>query len=461
MIYLFHSFEFWIFFFLIFLIYWILPQKYRNATLLLGSYIFYSSWNLKLLSLILISTLTDYICGLKIYSEENNKKRRFYLTISIITNLSLLGFFKYFNFFIENFIFLLNSLGFQANISTLQIILPVGISFYTFQTLSYTIDIYRKKIKPTKNIIDFALFVTFFPQLIAGPIERAKRLIPILKEKKYFKDINFKSAFYFIIWGLFQKIIIADNLARFVNDSFANPSNTALLAAIAFCFQIYCDFAGYSNIARGLGLCFGIKLSKNFDIPYLSQTPSEFWRRWHITLSSWVKDYIYIPLGGNRGKLLGASTILITMGLMGLWHGAAWNFVLWGISWGLITMVYRLFHKYFSIFNLRRWMILPRILIFMPLIIITFTLFRSESINHFILMVSKFSLNYFISVQNISILFLIVIIIFYDIIRYIKNDELFITKYNFYILSLFYIFLFVLFVHFYSAENPAFIYFQF
>jgi len=276
--------------------------------LLVASYIFYGAWDWRFLFLIFASTVIDYFCGLKIYNTQNPEKRKIFVTISIISNLSFLGFFKYFDFFTFNLQRLFAYFNFSIDPMFLKIVLPVGISFYTFQTMSYTIDIYRRKMEPTNKFFDFALFVAFFPQLVAGPIERAKRLLPQILSPRQVTLGKFYEGCYLIFWGLFMKIFIADNLAKIVNPVYGGPPPyngvDVLLASYAFAFQIFCDFAGYSNIARGLGKCMGFNIMINFNLPYIATNPSEFWQRWHISLSTWLRDYLYIPLGGNRkGKL--------------------------------------------------------------------------------------------------------------------------------------------------------------
>ena len=305
MIYLFHSTDFIIFFVGIFCLYWLSSHRYRNVILLIASYLFYISWDWRFLGLLLISTGIDYYCGIRLGQEENVKKRRGYLLLSIVVNLSLLGFFKYFNFFTENLIALLSHLGLAFNYTTLHIILPVGISFYTFQTLSYTFDVYKRRMGPTRNIIDFALFVSFFPQLIAGPIERAVDLIPKLTAKKQFKNIPYKTAFYLFMYGAFTKVVIADHVGLIADSVFKEaspPGSLVVLGVLAFALQIYCDFSGYSNMARGIAYFLGVELSVNFNLPYFSIKPSEFWKRWHITLSSWVQDYH--PAWGEQSSIL-------------------------------------------------------------------------------------------------------------------------------------------------------------
>ena len=346
---LFNSTIFFIFLGVILPIFYALPtKKSKNIHLLISSYIFYGYWDWRFCFLLLLSTIIDYFVGIKIFESENNKKRKKLLLISLFSNLGILGFFKYFNFFIDSFDSLINSFGGSLDFVHLNIILPVGISFYTFQTLSYTIDIYRKKLDPTTNFIDFALFVSFFPQLVAGPIERAKHLLPQLDRKLSPTKNQIAEGIELIVYGLFKKILIGDAIGRIADNIFAYQeyysSLDLLLALILFSIQIYVDFSGYSNIARGTAKLLGVEIMINFEQPYLSRNITEFWRRWHISLSSWLKDYLYISLGGNRdGKIRTYLNLMITMLLGGLWHGASWNFVIWGGLHGLYLSVHKAF----------------------------------------------------------------------------------------------------------------------
>lgn len=335
---LFNSSVFLVFFLVFFTIYWSINAKpliYQNLFLLVSSYVFYGWWDYRFLSLIFLSTLMDYIAGLRIYNADSQRVKRIWLTVSIVFNLGLLGYFKYFNFFLESFYDLTSKLGFDTELLRFDIILPVGISFYTFQTMSYSIDIFKGNLKPTKNFIDFAAFVSFFPQLVAGPIERASNLLPQISEKRVF-DVN--QAFLglkLILFGLFKKVVIADSLAPVVNETFANydtvPGTDLILGAVFFAGQIYGDFSGYSDIAIGLSLLLGFRLMKNFNFPYFSKNISEFWKRWHISLSSWFRDYLYIPLGGNRkGFTRAIINVAIIFLVSGFWHGANWTFIVWG-----------------------------------------------------------------------------------------------------------------------------------
>jgi len=336
---LFNSIEFFIFLPIVFVLYWLLKSNFKlqNFLILIASYVFYGWWDYRFLLLIMISTIIDYTVGLKISEAENQKRKKILLLISLVSNLSLLGFFKYYNFFIESWIDLLQGFGYStSNPWTLKIILPVGISFYTFQTMSYTIDIYRNKLAPTKNFISFASFVAFFPQLVAGPIERASNFLPQILSPRKFKKEQFYQGLRLILWGLFKKVVIADSLAIKVDEIFGNYENlqggTLWLGIIYFSFQIYCDFSGYSDIAIGTAKLFGIELMSNFKFPYFSRNIGEFWRRWHISLSTWFRDYLYIPLGGSKVVTKYAiRNVFIIFIISGFWHGANWTFIAWGI----------------------------------------------------------------------------------------------------------------------------------
>ncbi len=343
---LFNTFEFAVFFVTILTGYYLLPHRGQNLLLLVGSYIFYGWWDWRFLSLIFLSTVVDFACGLAMDRATSQSRRKACVVFSAVFNLSLLGVFKYFDFFSDAFAGLLNQLGMTAQPWLLDIVLPVGISFYTFQTMSYTIDIYRQQLRPTRNFLDFALFVSFFPQLVAGPIERAKDLLPQICAKRRPSPDQIYTGCYLILWGLFKKAVVADNLARLVDAGFGDPESlnlfSALLTVYAFAWQIYCDFSGYTDIARGCAGCLGIRLGLNFNLPYFSSNPSQFWKRWHISLSSWLRDYLYIPLGGSRGgRWRTARNLMITMILGGLWHGAGWTFLLWGAYHGLLLVIYR------------------------------------------------------------------------------------------------------------------------
>jgi len=335
---LFNSLDFAIFLPIVFVLYWFVVNKnlkQQNILIALASYVFYGWWDWRFLALILFSTLVDYVVGVSLGKEKNLNKRKILLWISILVNLGFLGFFKYYNFFLDNFKSAFTFFGSEINANSLNIILPVGISFYTFQTLSYTIDVYKKRLEPTKDFISFAAFVSFFPQLVAGPIERATNLLPQMLSKRKFEYNDAVDGLRQILWGLFKKIVIADNCATYANLIFNNSAeysgSTLVLGAIFFTFQIYGDFSGYSDIAIGTSRLFGFKLMQNFAFPYFSRDIAEFWRRWHISLSTWFRDYLYIPLGGSRGGTwMKVRNTFIIFIVSGFWHGANWTFIVWG-----------------------------------------------------------------------------------------------------------------------------------
>nr|WP_321234168.1 MBOAT family O-acyltransferase [uncultured Psychroserpens sp.] len=335
---IFNSIDFAIFLPIVFILYWFVVNrslKLQNALVVVASYVFYGWWDWRFLSLILFSTLVDYSVGIALSKQEDQAKRKALLWTSILVNLGFLGFFKYYNFFLDNFISAFSFFGLEIQANSLHIILPVGISFYTFQTLSYTIDVYKRKLEPTKDFIAFSAFVSFFPQLVAGPIERAKHLLPQFYKKRTFEYDKAVDGMRQILWGLFKKMVIADNCAEYANIIFNNSTeysgSTLILGAIFFAFQIYGDFSGYSDIAIGTSRLFGFDLMQNFNFPYFSRDIAEFWRRWHISLSTWFRDYLYIPLGGSRGgKWMQIRNTFIIFIVSGFWHGANWTFIVWG-----------------------------------------------------------------------------------------------------------------------------------
>jgi len=335
---LFNTIGFAIFLPVVFILYWFITQKnitLQNVLLLLSSYFFYACWDYRFLFLLMFSTLLDYFTGLKMHESRNQKIKRFWFWLSVTINLGFLGIFKYYNFFERSFAEALAHLGIKTNFYTLQVILPVGISFYTFHGLSYVIDIYKNRIKPVKNFIEYSVFVSFFPLLVAGPIERATHLLPQVQKKREFVYANAVDGLRQILWGLFKKMVIADNCATYANAIFNNSAqysgSTHVFGALFFTFQIYCDFSGYSDIAIGTARLFGIELLRNFAFPYFSRDIAEFWRRWHISLSSWFRDYLYIPLGGSKGGMWKkVRNIFIIFIVSGFWHGANWTFIVWG-----------------------------------------------------------------------------------------------------------------------------------
>jgi D-alanyl-lipoteichoic acid acyltransferase DltB (MBOAT superfamily) len=440
--------------------------------------VFYGAWNWKFLFLIFISTIIDYFCGIKINKSNNRKTKKLFLFFSVLGNLSILGIFKYFNFFASNLQDLLSNFGITIQPHFLNIILPVGISFYTFQTLSYTIDIYRNNLKPTKKFFDFALFVAFFPQLVAGPIERAKHLLPQILYPRQVTLDKFYEGSYLIFWGLFQKVFIADNLARIVDPVFASgfPYNgvRVLIATYAFAFQIFCDFAGYSNIARGLGKCMGFDIMINFKLPYFAANPKQFWQRWHISLSSWLRDYLYIPLGGNRrGKLITYRNLIITMLLGGFWHGASWTFILWGAYHGLLLIIYKISYPLLkklpspkTVF-IRKIFLSIKVIFFFHLICLGWLIFRVQSISHLSEMLRGMFLNFkFIrgiglKWTSLEILFFIGILGIVQLIQYWRNDLMVVFRSNAFVRMIFYYLCFFLILLYGVKNGTEFIYFQF
>lgn len=333
----FNSIDFAIFLPIVFILYWLCNDLLRlqNLLIVVASCIFYGWWDSTFLLLILFSTVLDYGVGLALSGQDNPTNRKLLLWISMSVNLGFLGVFKYYNFFVANFVAAFSFFGAEISINSLEIVLPVGISFYTFQTMSYTIDVYYRKLEPTKNFIAFSAFVTFFPQLVAGPIERATHLLPQFYTQRHFDYIKAVDGLRQILWGLFKKIVIADNCAEYANLIFNNSANhsgsTLLLGALFFTFQIYGDFSGYSDIAVGTSRLFGFDLMQNFKFPYFSRDIAEFWRRWHVSLSTWFRDYLYIPLGGSKGGLaLKIRNTFIIFIVSGFWHGANWTYIAWG-----------------------------------------------------------------------------------------------------------------------------------
>ncbi len=343
--------------------YYLLPKNTRKFTLLLASYIFYGYWDYRFLSLILISTSVDFFVGLKLHETTEERKRKLFLYLSLFTNLGILGFFKYYNFFISSFEGILQHLGFSLDFLHIKVLLPIGISFYTFQTLTYTLEIYKRNLTPTKKFLDYAVFISFFPQLLAGPIGRASKLLPQITTLSGANKNQVEQGITLIIIGLFKKVLIGDVAGRITDHIFAEPefykSIELISAILLFSIQVYADFSGYSHIARGTAKLFGIELSKNFERPYFSSNITEFWRRWHISLSTWLRDYLFLPLaytstrripnkqyfGLSSEKVVYIFSTMITFILCGLWHGASWNFVFWGALHGIYLSVHRIILK--------------------------------------------------------------------------------------------------------------------
>lgn len=479
---LFNSYIFWVFFAVFLVFYLATRQNWRvqNTVLLVASYIFYGTWDWRFLFLLLYSTVVDYVLARAIERSSSPRRRKTLLVLSLCTSLGILGFFKYFGFFTESLVELLNTLGVENSLPVLTILLPVGVSFYTFQTMSYIIEVYRGKVPAAKNFIDFAAFVSFFPQLVAGPIERAPRMLPQFLRRRVLQPGDFAEGFYLVLLGLFKKIVIADNMAPIVNSIFSRDVSTlsgaeVLIGVYAFAFQIYGDFAGYTDIARGIAKWLGFDLALNFRMPYFAVSPSDFWARWHISLSSWLRDYLYIPLGGNRyGEAKTYRNLMITMLLGGLWHGAAWTFIAWGFFHGLILCLYRPFEALLK--PKRPQEVLVRSVPFVPgrilaglimfqLTCIGWLFFRADSIGQVWGMVqrlfSSFTMTPFVIGSASMIIFYVLPLLIFEFWLERKSDLLALLKTHWWVRGLVYGY-FILMLWFFPALGQyEFIYFQF
>lgn len=476
---LFNSIEFFIYLPIIFILYWFIGgkrMKDQNLLIAIASYIFYGWWDWRFLFLILFSSLVDYTIGLSLKNAEQKSKRKLLLWISILVNLGFLGFFKYYNFFVDSLIDSFTFFGKQLSIGTLDIILPVGISFYTFQTLSYTIDVYNKKLEPTKDIIGFMAFVSFFPQLVAGPIERATNLLPQFSKKRFFDYKNAVDGLRQMLWGLFKKIVIADNCAKYANIIFNDHTeyngSTLLLGAFFFAFQIYGDFSGYSDIAIGVSRLFGFELKRNFAFPYFSRDIAEFWRRWHISLSTWFRDYLYIPLGGSRGgiKMKLRNTFIIFI-VSGFWHGANWTFIVWGALNALYFLPLLLTNKNrVNTDIVAENSLLPNIretvqIIFtFSITLLAWVFFRADSVSHAISYIENiFDMSFFSWFQIFPRTILMLVSLFIIIEWFGRKGEYAIEKIDFFNRPLRWSLYFglVILMFAFTGEEQEFIYFQF
>lgn len=454
--------------------------KLQNLLLLVASYYFYACWDWRFMFLLMFSTFLDYYTGLKIEESKNQNLRKFWLWLSVGINLGFLGFFKYYNFFAENFAEMLQNFGLQVNPWTLKVILPVGISFYTFHGLSYVLDIYFKRIKAERNFVEYAVFVSFFPLLVAGPIERATHLLPQIKVKREFSYEKAVDGMRQILWGLFKKMVIADNCAVFANQIFANSATASgselVLGALFFTFQIYGDFSGYSDIALGTARLFGIDLLRNFAFPYFSRDIAEFWRRWHISLSSWFRDYLYIPLGGSKGGnwMRIRNTFAIFL-VSGFWHGANWTFIIWGFLNALFIMpsiILKTNRNNLEIVAMNK--LIPslrdvfNILLTFSLTVFAWIFFRAESVHH--------AIEYIVGIFNASLFTIpdvktaayatLILIAFFMLIEWIGREhqfalQNFLVKKPRFIRWLFYGFIILLIGLFLQTHETPFIYFQF
>jgi len=477
---LFNSIDFAIFLPIVFILYWFVANKnlkLQNLLIVISSYVFYGWWDWRFLSLILFSTIVDFLVGLMLSKEENETKRKALLWTSILVNLGFLGFFKYYNFFIENFTTAFSFFGNEIQPNSLNIILPVGISFYTFQTLSYSIDVYRKKLEPTKDFIAFSAFVSFFPQLVAGPIERATNLLPQFYKKRTFNYSKAVDGMRQILWGLFKKVVIADTCAESANAIFNNSDNfsgsTLVLGALYFTFQIYGDFSGYSDIAIGTSRLFGFDLKRNFAFPYFSRDIAEFWRRWHISLSTWFRDYLYIPLGGSRGgKWMNIRNIFIIFIVSGFWHGANWTFIVWGGLNALYFLPLLIFNKnrqHLDIVakgkNLPTFKEFFQILITFGLTVFAWIFFRAENIGHAFRYISEIFSTSLISMPGFKNPITIFLVFIFIIIEWIGREqefalEKFALNWNKYLRWFFY-YVLAMFIILFIGQKQEFIYFQF
>jgi alginate O-acetyltransferase complex protein AlgI len=475
----FNSLEFIAFFLIVFSLYWFVFKhdfKKQNILLLGSSYFFYGFWDARFLLLLAFSTLLDYVIGQKMHVSDA-KNRRLLLLISVVINLGFLGFFKYFNFFTESFIILLSKFGLQAHAPSLKIILPIGISFYTLHGLSYVFDLYNKKIEPAKNLVNYALFVSFFPLLVAGPIERATHLLPQVENPRFFDYLRATDGLKQILWGLFKKLVIADNCAEFANNIFNNASNysgsTLVLGAVFFSFQIYGDFSGYSDMALGTARLLGFDLIRNFNFPYFAESVSEFWRRWHISLSSWLRDYLYLPLGGSRlGTLNTIKNTFIVFGVSGLWHGANWTYVVWGLLNAVYLVPSFLFEnekktvkmlKNSMFFKLKH---LFKVMFTFSLISISWIFFRAENLSKaFSYIGNMFSISLF-QMPRVFPKIVILLLIFFIIIEFLGRHQPYAlaqigSKMPRFMRWFFYAFLIFLIGMYMQTEKITFIYFQF
>lgn len=479
---IFNSFNYLLFLSIVFLFFWLINSKNiksRNLLLLVASYFFYSCWDVRFLSLLIFSTLLDFYFGKKIHGATLIKQKKRWLITSILINFLVLGFFKYYNFFASSFVIFLSGFGVHSSPKLLDVILPIGISFYTFHGLSYVFDIYKNKIQPEQSIINYSLFVSFFPLLVAGPIERASHLLPQLRSEKKFQYEQASKGLRQILWGLFKKIVIADNCALFVDQIYefeTNPSGISLLfASMLFAFQIYGDFSGYSDIALGTARLFGVELIKNFSFPYFSRDIAEFWRKWHISLTTWFRDYLYIPLGGSRlGIKRSVLNVFVIFIISGFWHGANWTFLFWGALNAVYFLPLMLLKKNrnhtdliadYSFFPSIKE--ISQVLLTFFLVAISWVFFRAKTISiafkilKSIFLFENFTVYSLILPQKRTV----ILIIFMLFIEWIYRKQNFafenMSKIKHPLLRYIIYFLLIFMLFYFGAEQKQFIYFQF
>jgi len=477
---IFNSLNFALFLSIVFVFYWFVTNKnlkIQNSLLLVSSYFFYACWDWRFLFLLIFSTLLDYYTGIKMSDAKNQATKKFWFWLSISVNLGFLGVFKYYNFFAESFAAAIANFGLQVNPWTLKVILPVGISFYTFHGLSYVIDIYKDRIKAEKNFIDYSVFVSFFPLLVAGPIERATHLLPQIQKKRVFNYAIAVDGLKQILWGLFKKVVVADNCAKFANlifDHYTDYSGSTLaLGAVFFAFQIYGDFSGYSDIALGTARLFGIDLLKNFAFPYFSRDIAEFWRRWHISLSTWFRDYLYIPLGGSKGSIwIKIRNTFIIFLVSGFWHGANWTFIIWGFLNALYIMPSILFNTNRNNLEIvAKGRIFPTlkeffsILFTFSLTVLAWIFFRATSVEQGFSYISKIVSKSFFSIPNVSDNSIFILLLLFIGIEWMGREQQYAlarimpNKPKVFRWAFYYLLIVIIFV--FAGSNQQFIYFQF
>ncbi|MCL4111393.1 UNVERIFIED_CONTAM: hypothetical protein GTU68_032301 [Idotea baltica] len=453
----FNSYIFWVFFAVVLIVYRRLAHRAQNRWLLVASYIFYGYWDWRFLSLIFASTIVDFVAAQSIHKTGTPNKRWLWLS---------------FGFFASELAVVLETIGLPVALPTLSIALPVGISFYTFQTMSYTIDVYRRKVEPCRDLINFALFVCFFPQLVAGPVERTGRLMPQIENPRPRDRSAFAVGLYHIVFGLFKKVVVADNMAPFVNAVFETPvgelsGTDCLVGVYAFAFQIYGDFSGYSSLAQGIAKWLGFDLMTNFRMPYFAKSPSDFWQRWHISLSQWLRDYLYIPLGGNRhGQIITARNLMITMILGGLWHGANWTFLAWGAFHGVLLCGYRLVST--SSDQAKPKSIVGRIgsaFVMFQFVSLGWLLFRADNIGQATGMLNRIVSDWSLSSIALSGVAMIIVfagpLLLYEAWVETQRDLLVLLRRHWMIRAIVYSYAALMMLFFSSATNHEFIYFQF
>ena len=481
---IFNSLNFTLFLSIVFVFYWFVTNKslkIQNILLLVSSYFFYACWDWRFLFLLIFSTVLDYYTGIKMSDAKNQASKKFWFWLSISFNLGFLGVFKYYNFFAASFADAIANFGMQVNPLTLKVILPVGISFYTFHGLSYVIDIYKDRIKAEKNFIDYSVFVSFFPLLVAGPIERATHLLPQIQKKRVFNFENAVDGLKQILWGLFKKVVIADNCAKFANLIFDNytdySGSTLALGAVFFAFQIYGDFSGYSDIALGTARLFGIDLLRNFAFPYFSRDIAEFWRRWHISLSTWFRDYLYIPLGGSKGGIwMKVRNTFIIFLVSGFWHGANWTFIIWGLLNALFIMPSIIFNTNRTNLDIvAQGKLFPTLKEFLS-ILFTFSLtvfawifFRSNTIDQALGYISRIFSASFFSVPLVKVdmydSYIYALVVLFIIIEWLGREQKYAlaqvmpNKPKVYRWAFYYLLIVIIFI--FAGSNQEFIYFQF